>query len=80
MSKEEIKSLLHESIENIDDDDFLLSVKEIIDCMYLPSEIPVISENRRKRIFDSNDQIEKGNFITNEEADKLVDEWLRNKN
>ncbi|MFZ1323281.1 MAG: hypothetical protein WAT71_17130 [Ignavibacteria bacterium] len=77
MSKEEIKSLLHESIENIQDDDFLLSVKEIIDSMYIPSEIPIISENRKKRILDSNDQIDKGNFITNEEADKLVDEWLK---
>jgi len=77
MSSEEIKSVLHESIENIEDDDFLLSVKEIIDSKYGLSTIPKVSDNQMKRILESEDQIEKGNFLTNEEADKLVNEWLR---
>jgi len=76
MSSEEIKSVLHESIENIEDDDFLLSVKEIIDSKYRLSTIPKISDDQIERILESDDQIEKGNFLTNEEADKLVDEWL----
>jgi len=77
MSSEEIKSVLHESIENIEDDDFLLAVKEIIDNRYRLSTVPKVSDDQVKRILESDDQIKKGNFLTNEEADKLVDEWLR---
>ncbi len=77
MSSEEIKSVLHESIENIEDDDLLLSVKEIIDSKYRVASIPKVSDNQMERILESNDQIEKGNFLSNEDADKLVDEWLR---
>lgn len=77
MSTEEIKSVLHESIENIEDDDFLLTVKELIESKYNLSKIPKISDTQMKRILESDNQIEKGNFITNEEADKLVDEWLK---
>ena len=34
----ELKSLLHESIENIDDESFLQTVKHILDGKYKPSE------------------------------------------
>jgi len=68
MSLEEIKSVLHESIENIEDDDFLTSVIEIIDSKYGHSTIPKVSDAQMKRILELDDQIEKG---------KLVDEWLR---
>jgi hypothetical protein len=38
MSTQEIKELLHESIENIDDAEFLLAVKGIIDRKYSPGK------------------------------------------
>ena len=72
--QKKFKSVLHESIENIEDDDFLLSVIEIIDSKYGHSTIPKVSDAKMKRILELDDQIEKGNFLTNEDADKLVDE------
>ncbi|MDQ3022252.1 MAG: hypothetical protein M3R36_17020 [Bacteroidota bacterium] len=77
MSSEEIKSILHESIENINDEDFLLSVKEIIDNRYKLSSFPKLSDWQMERILESDKQIESGNFLTNEEADKLAEEWVK---
>jgi hypothetical protein len=71
-----IKTLLHESIENISDEDFLLAVKQIIDRKYSPSDEPELSEIQIKRIKESKEQILSGRFLTNEQADSLVDKWL----
>lgn len=77
MSTEKIKTKIHESIENINDEDFLLSVKEIIDNNNNPSSFPKLSDWQMDRIEKSDKQIEKGEFLSNEEADKLVREWLK---
>ncbi len=76
MKSQNIKSLLHESIENINDNDFLLAIKQIIDRKYAPSEIPDLTEEQIQRIEESKEQIRKGNFLTNSQADKLVEKWL----
>jgi len=77
MSKEEIKSLLHEGIENIDDNDFLLTIKELIDHKYQPTDSPRLAEWQKKRILESEKQIENGEFLTDEQADNLIDKWLK---
>jgi hypothetical protein len=71
----ELKKLLHESIENIDDEAFLQAVKEILDRKYQPEEIS-LSSHREKRIEEAKRSIDKGNVLTNEEADQLVTKWL----
>lgn len=76
MKGQNIKTLLHESIENINDEDFLLAVKQIIDRKYVPSDMPKLSKPQIKRIEESKEQIRKGNFLTNAQADKLVEKWL----
>jgi hypothetical protein len=52
MNKEEIKSLLHEGIENIDDNDFLLTIKELIDHKYQTTDSPKLAEWQKKRIIE----------------------------
>lgn len=76
MTKQEIKSLLHESIENINDEDFLLALKEFLDNNYFVSSQPQLSDWQKKRIEESEKQINKGEYLTNEQADKLVEKWL----
>ena len=77
MKPNNIKTLLHESIENINDDDFLIAVKQILDRKYTPSEQPKLSKAQILRIKESKEQIKQGKFLTNEQADKLVDRWLK---
>ncbi|MDB5014399.1 MAG: hypothetical protein JWQ25_2601 [Daejeonella sp.] len=74
--KQDIKTLLHESIENINDEDFLIAVKQIIDRKYHPLSEPELSDSQLKRIEESKEQINNGKFLTNEQADSLVDKWL----
>jgi hypothetical protein len=76
MKAQNIKSLLHESIENINDEDFLLAVKQILDRKYTTSNQPKLSKEQIQRIDESKEQIRKGNFLTNDQADKLVERWL----
>lgn len=76
MRQQDIKTLLHESIENINDEDFLIAVKQIIDRKYIPSNEPKLSRNQIERIEESKEQIQNDRFLTNEQADSLVDKWL----
>lgn len=76
MKVQEIKSLLHESIENINDEDFLLAIRQLLERKYVPSEEPKLAEWQIKRIEEAKKQIKKGNYLTNEQADKIVDKWL----
>ena len=77
MKSQKIKTLLHESIENINDDDFLIAIKQILDRKYTPSEQPKLSKIQIARIKESKEQIKQGKSLTNEQADKLVDRWLK---
>ncbi len=76
MSAQHIRALLHESIENINDEDFLIAVKQILDRKYLPSDQPQLSKEQIQRIEESKQQIKQENFLTNEQADKIVEKWL----
>ncbi|MFZ4464057.1 MAG: hypothetical protein ACOYN5_09415 [Bacteroidales bacterium] len=76
MSTQELKMFLHESIENIDDDDFLLAVKQIIDRKYTSVASPVLSDWQIDRIEESLEQIKQGKSFSNHDADLLVKKWL----
>ena len=76
MSTEDIKSRLHEGIENIDDNEFLLTIKELIERKYNSTDFSDLSEMQLKRIKDSEKQIDNGEFYTNEQVDKIIDKWL----
>ncbi len=76
MSTREIKQLLHESIENIDDGEFLLAVKQIIERKYTPGSTPTLSAWQLDRIEISKEQIKNGKTISDHQADLLVEKWL----
>ncbi|OYT12720.1 MAG: hypothetical protein B6I19_08865 [Bacteroidetes bacterium 4572_114] len=76
MSTNEIKGKLHESIENIDDNEFLLTIKEIIEHKYQAEDSIELPEWQLKRIEESERQIENGEFYTDEQVDNVIDKWL----
>ncbi len=51
-------------------------MKKIILKKRNPLDFPKLSELQIERIKDSENQIENGDFITNEEADNIIDKWL----
>lgn len=72
----ELKSLLHESIENIDDEELLRAAKSILDRKYEPSTEIKLNEYQKQRIEKAKKSIAKGEYLTNEQADELVTKWL----
>ncbi len=72
----ELKNLLHESIENIDDEAFLKAIKNILDHKYEPQEEIALTPEQEKRIEQAKESIKQGNYLTNDQADKLVTKWL----
>ncbi len=78
LSTNEIKQQLTEGIENIDENDFLLTIKELIDRKYSPSAISALTSQQKQRIVESEQQIENGDYLTDDEVNKLIDRWLKN--
>ncbi len=72
----ELKTLLHERIENIDDEELLHSVKIFLDQKYQSVAEPQLTEYQVKCIEKAKRSISKGETLTNEQADELVDRWL----
>ena len=71
-----IRQKLHETIENIDDLDLLGLVKDILDHKYHSDSLIDISKQQRERISASINSIDSGNFLSEEQADNLVKNWL----
>jgi hypothetical protein len=69
---QELKNMLHESIENIDDESFLQTVKKILDRKYEPEEEIKLNPYQQKRINEARKSINQGDYLTNEQADQLV--------
>jgi len=72
----ELKSLLHESIENIDDEELLRVAKSILDRKYTPVDNIELNEYQEQRIDKAKASIAKGDYLTNNQADELVTKWL----
>lgn len=68
----ELKNLLHESIENIDDEDLLRVAKSILDRKYSPDAGIQLNAYQKQRI----EAAKQGEFLTNEQADEFVSKWL----
>jgi hypothetical protein len=76
MSTDEIKGRIHEGIENIDDNEFLLTIKELIERKYQSIDVPKLTKYQFKRIKESEQQVNDGDYFTDDQADKIIEKWL----
>ena len=67
-----LKQQLFEGINNIDENDFLLTLKELIDRKYIEASIPNLSHQQQVRIKESEEQILNGEYYTDEQVNKLL--------
>lgn len=72
----QLKSLLHESIENIDDEETLRLAKNIFERKYSPPENVKPNAYQLKRLNKAKKSIENGDYLTNEQVDEIVKKWL----
>lgn len=71
-----LKKYLVSKINLIDDDSILDEIKEIVDKK---ETVYVLSDYHLEKLAKSRKQIEEGNFLTQDEMDKKVEEWLNEK-
>jgi hypothetical protein len=72
----DLKFHLHESIENINDEDTLRIMDDIANHQYNVVNEPTLNEYQINRIGEAKQQIAAGNFYTNEQANELINKWL----
>lgn len=75
MTAIELKNVLVHRIAEIDDISFLQAIKTILDSKTEAKAFTLTLE-QRDEIMASKKEIEKGLFISHEELDKEVSEWL----
>jgi hypothetical protein len=75
MSTSELKELLIDTIRNIEDAELL---EDIYQLLSLPESTTVykFNDDELRAIKEAEDQIRNGDYLTDEEVDKAVEEWL----
>lgn len=75
MSTLELKKRILQKIESIDQDYLLKEVLSLLE-FETTSEPIKLSEDQKAAVDQAREQIKTGDFYTNEEVDKEIDEWL----
>jgi hypothetical protein len=79
MTTIELKNVLNEQIDKINDKNFLETIKMFIDSKAESHQIQ-LSEYQKKRIAESRKQIRNGQYIDNDLLNQKVEKWLNNRN
>ena len=77
MSTTELKELLIERIQKIDNEDVLTELYKLLDLDAGELNIYKLSVAEKEEISAVKKQVEKGNSLTNEEANYEIDQWLK---
>jgi predicted transcriptional regulator len=78
MTTIELKNILIHRIAGIEDKTFLNAIRTIIESKS-ESTVYKTTPEQRRRIKESRDQIARGEFFTNEQVEKEVNKWLKEK-
>ena len=78
MSTIELRHLITEYLSHIDDVSFLSAIKTIIESK-VSDGVYKLSDFQKKRIELGNEQIQKGETISDEVVQKEIDQWLNSK-
>ena len=76
MTTKELKHKVIGKINELDDENLLNDLVRLIDDNVDENEIYRLSDGHKKAIHKAIEQIETGDYLTNEKSNKLIDEWL----
>ena len=79
MSIAELKANLHEGIQNIDDEELLLIIKELIEENYNFSGEIILTKKQEQALAEAHADIEAGRVYSEEEVKNHIDAWLKEK-
>jgi len=78
MTTLELKNILIHRITEINDITFLKAIKTILDSKSESKELKLTDE-QKKEIIESRQEIEKGQYIENDLLEKDIEKWLNEK-
>lgn len=78
MSAIELKKRLIDKIQSTDDENLLEEVYRLLELETEDIEVYKLSDEQSKKVIEAKQQIKTGQFLTNDQADKEIDEWLSN--
>ena len=76
MSTIELRKLLIEKIQLTDDDKLLEEASRLLDVKIEESHVYILNDKQKEAIEQGRKQISKGEYLTDEESNKEIDEWL----
>ncbi|MDQ3021946.1 MAG: hypothetical protein M3R36_15440 [Bacteroidota bacterium] len=79
MTTQEIKNILHDNIENIEDEKFLEALRIIINSKVEENGVFKLNDIQKKKIRQSNLQFKRGEGISNDEVFEKMEKWLKEK-
>jgi hypothetical protein len=79
MSTKKLKEKIIEEIEKTENESLLAEVYRLfnLEASDDDKEIYTLSNDQKEAVTEAQDQIKNGQFLTNEEANKEIDEWLK---
>ena len=77
MSTTELRKRLIEKIQDTSDENILAEVYRILEVSYQDEEIIVLTDAQKAKIDNGFKDIAEGRYLTNDQANKEIDEWLK---
>lgn len=77
MLSKEMKKQLIDKIQSTDDDNLLEEVYRILEVSTQEVDMIMLTDDQKTRIDKGIRDIEEGRFLTNDEANREIDEWLK---
>ncbi|HLN73539.1 MAG TPA: hypothetical protein VK205_09610 [Prolixibacteraceae bacterium] len=76
MTSIELKNKVISKIRQVNDDEILKEIYKLLDDSVEDSDIIMLSENHKNAIEVAKEQIENGEYLTNDQANKEIGKWL----
>lgn len=76
MTSVELRNKVISKIRQINDEEILKEIYKLLDDSLEETETILLSENHKNAIEIAKEQIEKGEFLSNEQANKEIGKWL----
>jgi predicted transcriptional regulator len=77
MSTIELRNKVIDKIKKIDNEDLLNEVNRLIEIETSDLEVYKFNDEQKAAIEEAENQIRNGEFLTDEEATKDIDKWLK---
>ncbi|MEO6719923.1 MAG: hypothetical protein ABIN67_06130 [Ferruginibacter sp.] len=77
MSSKEMKKQLIDKIQSTNDDKILEEVYRILEVSTQEVDMIMLSDDQKAQIDKGISDIEEGRYLTNEEANREIEEWLK---